>query len=251
VRDIFISPKSTFNFREVIDSGKILLVRLPKGLLGEENSSLVGSLILSQIQMAAFARADMDFDERVPYYLYIDEFQNFAAKNFSFILDESRKYKLALTLAHQNLTQVPREIKSSVLNCPLQAYFRVLREDAEILAKEMFVGIDATPEPWETYFRKLQLLKERECYVKDKNGEGVFRLGVPPAEWLGFEGEEWEAGRKIYNVHRAIEKHTGQKFQTSCGEHYLRERESVRNDYRERMKVLATTNESDIFWEEK
>lgn len=242
IRDIFLSTKSSFNFREVMDSGKILLVRLPKGLLGDENSDLLGSLILSKIQMAAFSRADTPEDKRVPFYLYIDEFQNFAAKNFDYILDEARKYKLALTLAHQNLSQVPEKLKSSLLNCPLQAYFRVSRDDAEVVAKEMFVGMSGEPQPWEFYFQKIQKLEPRNCYVKNKHGGGVALIVIPEADWREKTLGELFGEDEDFSFF-AVE--TG-----NIGQHYLRERKMVVEEHRARMqKVLAGEQESEDFFQ--
>ncbi len=243
VRDIFLSPKSSFNFRKVMDEGKVLLVRLPKGLLGT-NSDLLGSLILSKIQMAAFSRADTPQEKRVPFYLYIDEFQNFAAENFGHILDESRKYKLALTLAHQNLGQIPTKLKSSLLNCPLQAYFRVSRADAEVLAKELFVGANVGAEPWETYFQVLQSLSPRTCYAKNKNGGGIVLISVPPADWVEIAYREMENQTKA-----SMLKEFRRMKEWRIGEHYLRERKAVREEYRTRTEAPAGNGDTESFRE--
>ncbi|OYV25611.1 MAG: hypothetical protein B7W98_03765, partial [Parcubacteria group bacterium 20-58-5] len=141
VREIFVSRESSFNLRRIMDEGKIILVKLDKGRL-KGASELLGSLLLSKIQMAAFSRTDVRMSERRQFYLYIDEFQNFATESFRNTLDEAAKYKLSLVLAHQNLSQLPSELRASVLtNCGLQAYFRVARLDAELLAKEAFAGV--------------------------------------------------------------------------------------------------------------
>jgi Putative DNA-binding domain/Type IV secretion-system coupling protein DNA-binding domain len=246
VRDIFLSPKSSFNFREVMDSGKILLVRLPKGLLGT-SSDLLGSLILSKIQMAAFSRADMPEEKRRPFYLYIDEFQNFAAENFAQVLDEARKYKLALTLAHQNLGQVPAKLKSSLLNCPLQAYFRVSRVDAEILAKELFVGIGGSQQSWEPYFQELQILRSRGCYIKNKNGGAIALITTHPADGIERYYEEVIKDESKISIMKGVywdrESH--------IGESYLRSREDIEREYRARMHALLDGNVSEVFKERK
>ncbi|MDO8552877.1 MAG: type IV secretion system DNA-binding domain-containing protein, partial [bacterium] len=122
VRQMFVSPKSTFNLRDVMDDKKILLVKLDRGHL-KGNADLLGALLLAKIQMAAFSRTDIPASKRVPFYLYIDEFQNFATESFTEILAEARKYKLSLILAHQNLAQLSAPLRASILsNCGLQAY---------------------------------------------------------------------------------------------------------------------------------
>lgn len=235
IRDVLRSSKSSFNFREVIDNQKILLVRLPDGLLGE-SGELLGSLILAKIQMAAFSRADIDEDERVPFYLYIDEFQHFAADNFGLILDAARKFKLGLILAHQNLEQVPDNLIPALLNCPLQAYFRVLRADAEILAKELFAGAFENPQPWERYFQELQTQIEWTCYFKNKNGGGLARIMVPPPISLKKELEKM-GNPKALGWFRNHEKH--------IGKNYLRKREDITEEYEARKLALLGADEED------
>src|SRR5918999_3703948 len=132
-------PKSSFNLRDIMDNKKILLIKLNKGKL-RQSADLLGSLFMAKIQLAAFSRADIPIAARVPFYLYIDEFQNFASESFSVVLSEARKYGLSLILAHQTLEQIPRELRSVILgNAGLQVYFRTNREDAELLAKEAFI----------------------------------------------------------------------------------------------------------------
>ena len=102
VRNIIGQPKSAINMRAVMDECKILLIKLSKGLIGEDNAALLGALLITQIQMAAMSRADtVDQDKRRDFFLYVDEFQNFATDSFAAILSEARKYRLSLTLAHQ------------------------------------------------------------------------------------------------------------------------------------------------------
>ncbi len=138
IREIFSFQKSSFNFREIMDNKKILLIKLDKGRL-KENADLLGALLMTKIRMAAFSRSNVLKEKRVPFYLYIDEFQNFATKTFIETLSEARKYGLSLIMAHQNLSQLPKELQDSILtNCGIQCYFKVCRRDAEILAKEAF-----------------------------------------------------------------------------------------------------------------
>jgi hypothetical protein len=138
---LLFAGKNTINFRHLMDSQKILLVNLPKGILGEAPSALLAAFIVAHLQKAALARADRD--KKIPFYLYLDEFQNYTSDNIKDILSESRKYALSLTLAHQYLDQLPGELRSAVLNTAgTVASFRVGYHDAQRLAKEIFPSPD-------------------------------------------------------------------------------------------------------------
>lgn len=144
MRNIIGQPASGWNFREVMDDGKILLVNLSKGKIGEINSNLLGLIIVSKLQMAAFARADQPSETLKDFYLYIDEFQNFITDSISTILSEARKYKLNLTMAHQYLGQIRQKQgqESAILDAVLGnvgtlVSFRIGVEDAETIAKQM------------------------------------------------------------------------------------------------------------------
>lgn len=137
VRPIIGQEKSTFNFREIMDSKKILLVNLSKGKLGELNSSLLGLIIVGKLTIAAFSRVDTLEDERQDFYLYIDEFQNFATDSISTILSEARKYRLCLTVSHQFIGQLPEDIRDAIFgNIGTIIAFRVGVEDGEFLDKQ-------------------------------------------------------------------------------------------------------------------
>lgn len=141
MRNIIGQQHSGFNFREIMDTKKILLVNLAKGRTGEVNANLLGLIIVAKLQMAALARADRPEAERPDFYLYIDEFQNFITDSIATILSEARKYKLNLIIAHQYLGQLVEKqdtkIRDSVLgNAGTIVCFRIGPEDAEVLAKE-------------------------------------------------------------------------------------------------------------------
>ncbi len=141
MRNIIGQAHSAFDFREVMDSRKILLINLSKGKTGEVNSKLLGLIIVSKLQMAALARADIPESARRDFYLYIDEFQNFVTDSLATILSEARKYKLSLTMAHQYINQLVHEnntkIRDAVFgNAGTMVAFRIGVEDAEIMAKE-------------------------------------------------------------------------------------------------------------------
>ena len=137
MRPIIAQQKSTLNFREIMDSGKILLVKLSKGKIGEINAHLLGMVIVGKILMNALARGDTPEDQRRDFYLYLDEFQNVTTNSISQILSEARKYRLCLTIAHQFIGQLKEEISKAVFgNIGSMAVFRVGPEDGEFLQKQ-------------------------------------------------------------------------------------------------------------------
>lgn len=136
MRPIVSQQESSFNFREIMDGKKIFLANLSKGRLGDRNTSLLGLILVSKFLQAAFSRIDTRGDLPV-FYLYIDEFQNFATPSISTILSEARKYKLSLTVAHQFIAQLDDNIRDAVIgNVGTKAAFRVGTTDAEFLAKQ-------------------------------------------------------------------------------------------------------------------
>lgn len=137
IRNVVCQPVNRLRLREIMDERKILLVRIPTGLIGEESASLLGGMIIAKIYQAAMSRADTPAEERVDFYLYVDEFQHFATGAFSEILSESRKYRLSLTLAHQYLDQIPDAVKNAIFgNVANLLCFRVGRIDAKLLEQE-------------------------------------------------------------------------------------------------------------------
>jgi type IV secretory pathway TraG/TraD family ATPase VirD4 len=106
IRNIIGQPESAFNFREVMDSEKILLINLSKGQIGQLNAQLLGMILVSKIYNAAMSRADINEKDRKFFYFYVDEFQNFVTDTFADILSEARKYKLCLVMAHQFIAQL-------------------------------------------------------------------------------------------------------------------------------------------------
>jgi len=137
IRNIIGQSKSSFSLRDVMDSGKILLINLAKGELGEENSNFLGLVLVPRILMSAMSRQDVPEEERRDFYLYVDEFQNFATPDFAQILSEARKYRLNLTVANQFIGQVEEEVKNAVFgNVGTLICFRVGVTDANYLAHE-------------------------------------------------------------------------------------------------------------------
>jgi type IV secretory pathway TraG/TraD family ATPase VirD4 len=139
LRNIVGQSENTFNLREVMDSGKILIVNLAKGQIGEDNCALLGAMLVTKIQLAAMRRADMPEEKRKSFYLYVDEVHNFFTLSFAGILSEARKYGLSLVLAHQYLDQLDDEMRAAILgNVGTLISFRVGAEDAKYLAREFY-----------------------------------------------------------------------------------------------------------------
>lgn len=138
IRNIIGQPKSTFNIRKMMDEGQILIVNLSKGLIGEDNAGILGSFLVTKIQLAAMSRSDIpDIKDRRPFYLYVDEFQNFATDSFATILSEARKYGLNLTVANQYISQMNDTVRDAVFgNVGTMITFRVSADDAPILVKQ-------------------------------------------------------------------------------------------------------------------
>lgn len=137
IRPIISQPRSSFSFREAMDQGKLLFVKLSKGKIGEINAGLLGMIVTGKITLAAFSRDDVPESERKDFYLYIDEFQNFTTDSINQILSEARKYRLSLTVAHQYMAQLRDDIRGAVLgNVGTTISFRVGIEDAEVLEKK-------------------------------------------------------------------------------------------------------------------
>jgi len=137
IRNIIGQPKSSFDIREIMDNKKILIINLSKGLVGDTNMQLLGSMLTTRIFLAAMSRANISTPEMVKtpnFYFYVDEFQNFANETFAEILSEARKYKLNLIIAHQYIEQMEEEVRAAVFgNVGTTVVFRVGPFDAEVL----------------------------------------------------------------------------------------------------------------------
>lgn len=137
IRRIIGHPKSTISLDTVMNERKILIANLSQGRLGEDNAALLGATLITKFQVTAMRRVDVPKEERTPFYLYVDEFQNFATESFVKILSEARKFGLALTLANQYMAQIPPEVQKAILgNAGSLIAFSVGAEDAAIVFKE-------------------------------------------------------------------------------------------------------------------
>lgn len=154
LRNIIGQTKSSFDISEVMDSGKILIMNLSKGKMGDVNADLLGMMIVSQVRLAAFRRAEILEKDRVPHFLYIDEFQNFVTPAIESILSEARKYRLGLVIAHQYMGQLERagtsskgavNLKDPVLgNVGNMMSYRIGVDDTQILERQFAPGFSAT-----------------------------------------------------------------------------------------------------------
>ena len=141
IRNIMGQPHSSIDMRKVMDEGKILIVNLSKGKVGEDNSALLGAMMITKLQLAAMSRVDMPMEKRRDFYLYVDEFQNFSTESFANILSEARKYRLNLILAHQYISQLVHDKNTKVRdavfgNVGTITCFRIGADDAEYLERE-------------------------------------------------------------------------------------------------------------------
>jgi hypothetical protein len=158
MRNIIGQTKSSFDMREIMDKKKILIVNLSKGRTGELNAKMLGMIFVMKFQAAAMSRADMEEKDRVPFSLYVDEFQNFATDSFASILSEARKFKLSLIVANQLIGQLKEEIKDAVFgNVGTIVSFRIGVDDAEYMAKQLSPVFDSDD---------LQRMPNRNCAVK-------------------------------------------------------------------------------------
>lgn len=208
IRNIIGQPKSSFDIRKIMDEKKILIVNLSKGLVGENNANLLGSMLVTKIYLAAMSRADKDPKElkKLPnFYLYVDEFQSFANKSFADILSEARKYKLSLNITHQYIEQMAEEVRAAVFgNVGTMISFRVGSFDAEILEKEfapVFTMEDIVNLGLYQVYLKLM--------INGVASQPFSATGLPPIlkPDVSFREEVMEVSRKVYSRSKAeVEK---------------------------------------------
>lgn len=235
IRNIIGQPKSVMNLAEIMNNEKILICNLSAGKLGEENSALLGSMLITKIWQAALERAAMPEKERKDFYLYVDEFQNFATSAFANILSEARKYKLCLTVAHQYMKQLPEEVQATIFgNVGSIITFRVGGEDAAILEKEF------TPE-FST--KDLMNLDMREIYLKmaiDGQTAPPFSartITLPRVdedyfqEVIDFSRRKWAKSRK--EVEKEIEEFERKEFKGKLEEEVSKKTEEKKPKFSE------------------
>jgi CxxC-x17-CxxC domain-containing protein len=209
IRNIIGQRISKLNLREVLDNRKILIVNLSKGLIGEENSALLGAMLVTKLQLAAMSRVDIPEEERADFYLYVDEFQNYATDSFANILSEARKYRLNLILAHQYIAQLVTKdstrVKDAIFgNVGTIICFRVGAEDAELLEQELapdFTANDLVNLPKYNFYIKLMI---------DGTASKAFsatNLPPPPLPAVSYREDIIRLSRERYSTPRSeVEK---------------------------------------------
>jgi len=224
IRNIIGQTKSSVDMRKVMDEGKILILNLSKGRIGEDSSKLLGGLLITKLQLAAMSRVDIPEKERKDFFLYVDEFQNFATESFVNILSEARKYRLDLTLGHQYIAQMEETVRDAVFgNIGTLIAYRVGADDAEYLEKEFspeFVAQDLVNLPSHNIYLKL--------IVDGVAGRPFSAETLPPfkPQEKSHRYEIIEASRKMYASEReAVEDQIARWAQavetTNTGAHYL------------------------------
>ncbi|PIQ78427.1 hypothetical protein COV82_00995 [Candidatus Peregrinibacteria bacterium CG11_big_fil_rev_8_21_14_0_20_46_8] len=205
IRNIVGQPKSSINLRFAMDKRKIVICNLSKGKIGEDNSALLGAMLITSFQLTAMSRADIPEHERQDFYLYVDEFQNFATESFATILSEARKYRLNLTMANQYIAQMPDEVRDAVFgNVGSLISFQVGFDDAEPIAGQF--GGD------ETMVNDLVALSVGNTYMRlliDGMPTQVFSMET-------FPGVEYK-----------VEDDRREKILKFCRERYSKKREIV------------------------
>ncbi len=198
IRNIVGQPKSTLNVQDIMNAGKILIVNVSKGRLGEDNAALLGAMVVTKLQLASMERVRILEEERKDFYLYIDEFQNFATDSFASILSEARKYRLNLIVAHQYIGQLVTETSTKVRdaifgNVGTMVVFRVGAADAEALEPEFepeFTIQDLVNLPnWNVYLKLM---------VDGVTSRPFSALTLPPMRW----GDTEDHSVKIVKVSR-------------------------------------------------
>jgi len=208
IRDIIGQPKSSFDIRDIMDNKKIFIMNLSKGRIGESNTNLLGSMLITKIYLAAMSRADLSNHElaaKPNFYFFVDEFQSFANKSFADILSEARKYKLNLTIAHQYIEQMEEEVRSAVFgNVGTMIVFRVGSFDADIFEKEFaptFIAEDIVNLGFAQIYLKLMI---DGVSSKPFSAMTLPPIALPP---VSSRDKVIESSRRLYSRPRAeVEK---------------------------------------------
>lgn len=225
IRNIVGQAKSTIRIDEIMDTGKIFLINLSKGKLGEDNSSLLGAMIISRLQNAAMTRVRMPEEQRKDFYVYADEFQNFATSSFATILSEARKYRLNLVITHQYIDQLPEEVRTAVFgNVGTTISFTVGPNDASTLAQQFAPALTA---------EDMVALEKHHIYLKlmiDGMESRPFSAStLPPiARHEGHRAAIIEASRRKYapkgvaEIEERIARWSLKKFQIGVDDEIVR-----------------------------
>lgn len=215
LRNTIGQKTSSFRMQEVLDTGKILIANLSKGELGEDASSLLGSILVTSIQLAALFRSTQPEQARVPFYLFVDEMHSFISLSFADILAEARKYKLSLFLTHQYIDQLQEKVRSAVFgNVGTIISFRIGAEDAEHLVKEFhpeFDEADFVNLPRYSMYLKLM--------IDGATSRPFSAFSLPPqTPSVSYKNEVVAHSQKTYGKERAIVEHSiFERYQRQAG----------------------------------
>src|SRR6185369_3605680 len=217
VRNIVGQSKSTIDIFDIMNTGKIFLVNVSKGRIGEDNSSLLGAMLITKIQLSAMERVRIPEDERVDFYLYVDEFQNFATDSFASVLSEARKYRLNLILAHQYVGQLVTDTSTKVRdaifgNVGTMVVFRVGAADAEALEPEFepeFTIQDIVNIPNYHIFLKLMVNGVASRPFSAKTLPPFKAVGIAVDKELIIENSRKKYARPRYIVEQEINQWSG------------------------------------------
>jgi hypothetical protein len=196
IRNIIGQTKSTIDMEDIMNNGKILLINLSKGKIGEDNSALLGAMMITKIQLTAMNRAKLPENERRDFYLYVDEFQNFATESFATIFSEARKYHLSIIVANQYIFQMEEAVREAIFgNVGTIISFRVGASDAPFLTKEFAPVFEESD---------LVNLDKYHVYIKMSidgvTSPGFSAITLPPkSEPLGFKDKIIEVAREKYS----------------------------------------------------
>jgi hypothetical protein len=250
IRNIIGQPKSTFNIRKIMDEGKILIVNLSRGLMGEDNAGILGAMMVTKIQLAAMGRADMPEDQRRPFYLYVDEFQNFATDSFAVILSEARKYGLNLTVANQYISQMSEAVRSAVFgNVGTIICFRISPDDAPFLQKyfePQFEAADLIQQPSRYFVATMMINGEKAAAFSAK----TLNLPTPPkdstADIVELSRQRYTQDRLV--VDAVIREATGIGAQPALPEpsHQLKPKTQAKVNQLDKIEQQQTNNEQSI-----
>jgi len=200
IRTMIGQKESTINFRQIMDDGKWLLVNLSKGRL-KSNAHLLGAFLVAKLQLSALSRVDVDEERRRPFFLFVDEFQNFMSEDFETILSEARKYGLGLTLVHQNMDQLDRQLRAAILgNTLTQIFFRISNQDATALAAE--IG----QREKQIIQRKLVNLSQREAFIKKKGEQARLMRSLFVSQKTGTRSTVLSLKERSFSYHAISRK---------------------------------------------
>ena len=239
-RNIVGQVKSSIDIRKIVDEQKIFLLNLSKGRIGEDNSALLGAMIITKIQLAIMSRVDTPEEQRKDFYLYVDEFQNFATESFANILSEARKYRLNLIVAHQYIEQLEETVSAAIFgNVGTMIVFRIGAADAEFLEKEF--------EPYIMHEDLVNLPKYKiytKLMINGVTSDPFQALTLPPIP-MDEDGEEImekviKVSRERYTTKREIVE---QKILKWSG--FLSEEDAIKEEVDE-LKEIVQDIRSDV-----